>query len=242
MIAPARLRVQYAPPRQYRRDSMTMRNRPGPTMSQRLGGRSGQALAALALLALLGCDQIGNPFVVLGSKAPAPDEFQVLARKPLRMPASAALPEPRPGAPSPLDPDPNRDAVVALLGTNAAPRATGVSGGERALLSAADVAASNPEIRQTLAEESDGSNEPYEPPSVFELLGAYEAPPEDVIDAGEESRRLQREGVAAAPIDPADRPVVEAEEQVEQPSPYPEVGADRRPNNRPLSTVEPAFE
>jgi hypothetical protein len=210
-----------------------------------LGRKPGQAAAALALLALIGCDQIGNPFVVLGNKPPAPDEFQVLARKPLRMPASAALPEPRPGAPSPLDPDPNRDAVVALLGTDAAPRATGVSGvsgGEQALLSAADVAASNPEIRQTLAEERDSRNEPYEPPSIFELLGAYEAPPEDVIDPGEESRRLQREGVAAAPVDPADRPVAEAEEVVEEPSPYPEIGVDRRPNNRPLSTVEPAFE
>ena len=226
---------------------MTMRTRPGHQSGRRAGHRTGrrvgQAAAALALLALLGCDRIGNPFVVLGSKPPAPDEFQVLARKPLRMPASAALPEPRPGAPSPLDPDPNRDAIVALLGTNAAPRATGVSGGEQALLSAADVAASNPEIRQTLAEERDGGrNEPYEPPSIFELLGTYEAPPEDVIDPGEEARRLQREGVAAAPIDPADRPVVEAEEQVEEPSPYPAVANDRRPNNRPLSTVEPAFE
>jgi Protein of unknown function (DUF3035) len=211
-----------------------------------------QGMAALALVALVGCDRIGNPFVVLGSKPPAPDEFQVLARKPLRMPASVALPEPRPGTPSPLEPDPNRDAVVALLGRDAAPPGAGpntgpgagTSRGEQALLSAADVAAGNPEIRGTLAEERDGTgrNEPYEPPSIFELLGAYEAPPEDVIDAGEEARRLQREGVAAAPIDPADRPAVEAEAVVQEPSQYPEVGTDRRPNNRPLSTVEPAFE
>jgi hypothetical protein len=208
-----------------------------------LGQRLGQAAAVAALLALLGCDRIGNPFVVLGSKPPAPDEFQVITRKPLRMPTSLALPEPRPGAPSPLEPDPNRDAVVALLGTDAAPQGHAAGRGEQALLSAADVAASNPEIRQTLAEDRDegNRNEPYEPPSIFELLGAYEAPPEDVIDPAEEARRLQREGVAAAPIDPADRPVVEAEE-VEEPSPYPEVGTDRRPDNRPLSTVEPAFE
>lgn len=202
------------------------------------------AAAAVALLALGGCDRIGNPFVVLGSKPPAPDEFQVITRKPLRMPATAALPEPRPGAPSPLEPDPNRDAVVALLGSGAAPQAPGRSRGEQALLSAADVAASNPEIRQTLAVEGErgNPNEPYEPPSIFEVFGAYEAPPEDVIDPAEESRRLQREGVAAAPIDPADRPVIEEEEEVEVPSPYPEVGVDRRQNNRPFRTVEPAFE
>ena len=214
------------------------------TVLTRPSRRVGQAAAAIALLALLGCDRIGNPFVVLGSKPPAPDEFQVIAREPLRMPATVALPEPRPGAPSPLDPNPNRDAVVALLGTDAAPRGAGSSRGEQALLSAADVAASNPEIRQTLAEEGErgAGNEPYEPPSIFELLGAYDAPPEDVIDPAEEARRLQREGVAAAPIDPDDRPAVEEEVPVEEPSPYPEVGSDRRPNNRPLSTVEPAFE
>lgn len=208
--------------------------------------RVGQVAAAAVLLALPGCDSIGNPFVVLGSKPPAPDEFQVLARKPLRMPPSAALPEPRPGEPSPLEPDPNRDAVVALLGTDVGPpppSGPGRSQGEAALLSAADASASNTEIRQTLALESQEgySNEPYEPPSIFELFGVYEAPPEDVIDAAAESRRLQSEGVAAAPIDPADRPVLE-EEVVEEPSQYPEVGVDRRQNNRPLSTVEPAYD
>lgn len=219
-----------------------MTERPG--QRQRPGHRAGQAAAALVLLALLGCDRIGNPFVVLGTKPPAPDEFQVLAREPLRMPATASLPEPRPGTPSPLDPNPNRDARVALLGSDAAPRGTGSSRGEQALLSAADVAASNPEIRRTLAEEGErgGRNEPYEPPSIFELFGAYDAPPEDVIDPAEESRRLQREGVAAAPIDPADRPVPVEERAAEEPSQYPEIGVDRRPNNRPLSTVEPAFE
>ena len=206
------------------------------------GNGLAQGAAAMTLLALLGCDRIGNPFVVLGSKPPAPDEFQVIAREPLRMPATVALPEPRPGAPSPLDPDPNRDAIVALLGTDAAPRAEGTSQGEQALLSAADVTASNPEIRQTLAEDRGGDgSEPYEPPSIFELFGASEAP-EDVIDPAEEARRLQREGVAAAPIDPADRPVVEGQAVVEEPSPYPEVGSDQRPDNRPLSTVEPAYE
>ena len=215
---------------------MSIGKRPGP-------GRLGVAAAAAALLALGGCERIGNPFVVLGSKPPAPDEFQVITRKPLRMPMSVALPEPRLGTPSPLEPDPNRDAIVALLGPGAAPVGTGTSRGEQALLSAADVAASNPEIRQTLATEGDGGgpNEPYEPPSIFELFGAAEAAPEDVIDPAEEARRLQREGVAAAPVDPADRPVVE-EERVEEPSPYPEVGSDQRPDNRPLSTVEPAFE
>ncbi len=201
----------------------------------------GQAVAIAALVALGGCDRIGNPFVVLSSKPPAPDEFQVITRKPLMMPPTDALPEPRLGAPSPLDPTPNRDAELALLGTDVGPPPVGSSQGEQALLSAADVAASNPEIRQTLSQDATGSNEPYEPPTIFELLGASEAPPKDAIDAAAEARRLQAEGVAPAPIDPNERPVVE-EEVVEEASPYPTVGVDRRPNNRPLSTVEPAYE
>ncbi len=203
----------------------------------------GAAVVALgALGALGGCDTIGNPFVVLGSKPPAPDEFQVITRKPLVMPPSAALPEPRLGEASPLDPTPNRDAELALLGTDARPVEAGTSQGEQALLAAADVAASNPEIRQTLALDKVDSNEPYEPPSIFELLGTTEAPPKDAIDAPAEARRLQAEGVAAAPIDPNDRPIVVEGEVVEEVSQYPEIGLDRRPNNRPLSTVDPAFE
>lgn len=207
-----------------------------------MGKGLGQAMAVAALVAFGGCDRIGNPFVVLGSKPPAPDEFQVITRKPLIMPPTAALPEPRLGAPSPLDPTPNRDAELALLGTDVGPPPVGTSQGEQALLAAADVAASNPEIRQTLALEEVDSNEPYEPPTIFELLGTADEPPEDAIDAAAEARRLQAEGVAAAPIDPEDRPVIEEEVVIEEPSPYPQVGVDRRPNNRPLSTVEPAYD
>lgn len=219
-----------------------MRRNPAPKLGLNLARA---AAAATLLVALAGCERIGNPFVVLGSKPPAPDEFQVIQRKPLQMPLTDALPVPEPGAPSPLEPDPNRDAVLALLGVDVLPPPAGTSPGEQALLSAADVAASNPQIRQTLAldESARASNEPYEPPSIFELLGTAEAPPEDVIDAAAESRRLQSEGVAAAPIDPSDRPVVEEEEVVvEQPSKLPPISIDRRPNNRPLSTVQPAFE
>ena len=57
----------------------------------------GQVVAVAALVALAGCEKVGNPFVVLSSKPPAPDEFQVIARKPLVMPPTDALPEPRPG-------------------------------------------------------------------------------------------------------------------------------------------------
>ncbi len=105
------------------------------------------------LLALSAC---GNPLEALGAKIPPPDEFQVIATKPLVMPATAALPDPRPGAPSPLDPDPHREAVQALLGTSASPveSTSPPSAGEQILLSSANAAAASSEIRVQLEEET----------------------------------------------------------------------------------------
>jgi hypothetical protein len=203
----------------------------------------GAAATAIALLALAGCDRIGSPFEVLAVKRPAPDEFQVIARDPLRMPASVRLPEPRPGAPSPLDPNPGRDAAIALLGAPARPVAGGAGSGEQALLAAADASARNPEIRTILAAEESADSGEYEPPTIWELFGGSSGPevdPEEVIDAAAEARRLQTEGVAAAPIDPNDLP--ETEEPAEPPSPYPALGVDRRPQNKlPSSGPTPAF-
>jgi hypothetical protein len=206
------------------------------------------ATAAVALFALTGCGQIGNPLQALTEKRPAPDEFQVIARQPLQMPAAVTLPEPRPGARSPLDPDPNHDAVVALMGTDTrtagAGYGAGTSAGEQALLSAADAAASEPEIRTTLAAERDsrGSNEPYEPPTIWELFGGSSSDkPKDAIDAAAEARRLQSQGVAAAPIDPRDVPPAE-EEIVVETSPYPPMGVSGAPRNKlPSSGPTPTF-
>lgn len=208
-------------------------------MRNRLGHA---AVAAVAMLALAGCGRMGNPLETLVAKPAAPDEFQVITRKPLQMPMAVILPEPQPGARSPLDPDPNRDAVVALMGTDTRMAAAGTSAGEQALLSAANAAASDPEIRATLAEDRDGRNEPYEPPLIWELFGLRgEAPVRDAIDPAVEARRLQTEGIAAAPIDPNDRPVAEGE-VVEERSQYPELGVSGPPRNKlPSSGPVPAF-
>lgn len=196
----------------------------------------GQAAAALALLALGGCSSFGNPLVVFAQKREAPDEFQVLAREPLRMPTSATLPAPRPGAPSPLEPDPRHEAVVALLGPGAVPAApaeTEPSPGELALLSAADASAAKPGIRKALREDKThkSSNKPYEPPLLIELFTGGDSTPKNVIDPAAEARRLQREGIAAAPIDPNAEPPVAEEEAPSGQTLYPST-QDRRPSNK----------
>ena len=202
------------------------------------------ALAALAALAaaLAGCDTIGNPITALSSKKLAPDEFQVIVRRGLERPPgldASTLPEPRPGAPSPLDPDPQADAIAALTGAAPPPRATAISRGEEALLAAADAQAASPEIRALVAAETREieENKPYRPPTIFELLsGREEIDPETVIDPAAESRRLQESGVPT-PTSPralareAERQADEAEERAAAEPPA-EPGSIGRPRFR----------
>lgn len=173
--------------------------------------RTFRALAVTtALLCVTACGAIGNPLAVLTEKPPVPDEFSVLSRKPLQMPSSVALPEPRLGERSALEPDPNTDAIVALLGSSAVSRVQTASAGEGALLTAANAAAEQTEIRRILESETRAAEEdkPYEAPSLFDLFGddGEKQNSEDLINPASEARRLQSEGVAAAPIDPSDVP------------------------------------
>lgn len=198
-------------------------------------------VAALALLTLGGCDAIGNPFEVLAAKRPAPDEFQVISRAPLRMPVSANLPEPQLGQPSPLDPAPQRQAMAALMGQPS--QSSGQqSAGEQALLAAADASATDPEIRATLESDRRNRSDAYEAPYFWELFGGSKdrIRREDMIDPRIEARRLQSEGVATAPVDPDDR-VTETEKREEPRSDYP-VREGRKPQNRlPSSQPVPRF-
>lgn len=180
--------------------------------------RARAALASVALVALAGCSAIGNPFEVLSQKKKTPDEFAVLARGELRMPPSlgaSVLPEPRPGAPSPLEPDPQREAILALTGSGVAPGAPAsvqVSRGEAALLDAANVAAASPDIRVQLARDTTelAATKPFEPPTLWELFGFGSGSGADkatLLDPAAEARRLQTGGQPA----PVSRRALEAE-------------------------------
>jgi hypothetical protein len=185
---------------------------------------------AASVLAVAGCGNIGNPIKAQTGEIAPPDEFQVMAHKPLEMPVSTELPEPRPGTPSPLDPDPHRDARAALLGTSSAqaiPAApVAPSAGEQVLLSSANAAAASSEIRVQI--ESDRAaaeaNKPYSPPSLGELLSGSskkKVDEKEAIDPVAESQRLQREG-RQTPSDPqavAETPESERPKRVESTSP-----------------------
>ena len=191
---------------------------------------------AAVLLAPPPRDTIGSPLEALGAKIPPPDEFQVIVRAPLMMPATTNLPEPRPGAASPLDPDPHRDALQALLGTSGSPVVSTMapSAGERVLLSSANAASSSGDIRVQLEEEkiAEKANKPYEAPSLSELLGGGDSKKLDestLLDPIAESQRLQREG-KVAPSDP------NALAEVEKETPEPE--GLTYPTGRPENTFK----
>ncbi|MGF1445704.1 MAG: DUF3035 domain-containing protein [Pikeienuella sp.] len=166
--------------------------------------------AGLAFIALAGCEAIGNPIEVMRGDRPTPDEFAVITRGELMMPPgldTSSLPEPSPGLRSPLEPDPQAEAIAALTGREVAastPRGVAVSRGEAALLAAANASAASPEIRAEIARENEALAEaqPYEPPTIFELFsgGGPDVDPDELIDPVAESQRLQEAGVPA-PVD-----------------------------------------
>lgn len=156
------------------------------------------------------CGEAENPIGIL-TKGSSPDEFAVISRAPLVVPRGGSLPEPDPGAPSPLDPDPQRTAILALTG-GPDPSAGGVgdpSASERALLAGTEASAANPSIRDQLERDAEPDEDaPYEPPSVLELFVEPRKKPLDratLLDPDREARRLQTGG-AVAPVNPNEEP------------------------------------
>lgn len=189
-------------------------------------------LGGLAMfIALAGCDKLGNPL----ARVPPPDEFQVIAYEPPVIPPSFdSLPPPAPGTPSPRKPDPRRMAISALGGVPASPvtEAPPESPAERALLATADAAAASSEIRVQLESEqrAEKRRQPYEPPSVFELMGVVKkpkVPKGEIIDPETEAERLVAEG-QPAPLDPE----AAARKAAEAAPPPPEV-KPQYPTGRP---------
>lgn len=112
------------------------------------------AAGLLGALLCAGCAGF-NVREELGIVGQGPDEFTVVKKKPLEMPTDmSALPEPEPGAPSLVDPTPERDAQIALTGHAQDVAASG-SSSEASLLQAAGAGAADPEIRKKLKEDEE---------------------------------------------------------------------------------------
>ncbi|MEM1276793.1 MAG: DUF3035 domain-containing protein [Pseudomonadota bacterium] len=200
----------------------------------------------LGLAGVTACSSVGNPFDALSKKKPSPDEFAVVARSPLVLPPSQSLPEPTPGTPSPLEPNPQQDVIVALTGASDEELVSQqTSAGEAALLSSANAAAASSEVRVQLEQDEIDleENQPYEPPSIAELFlgeGEREIDQATLLDPDREARRLQTSGIIT-PVNPNEAPPTpEAEESADDGRAYSydtsQTGG--RPNNTIKSQLE----
>lgn len=171
------------------------------------------SLTAIALLAAMaaGCtydSRDGGSFgEALGIADSSPDEFLIIARKPLLLPPNFDLATPTPGVASRVELDPLSDAHSALFNRPDPVRLALASRGEEVLLSGADADGDNAVIRQVLAEEDPGVGERQ-----FGLTNLFGIPIPaslDDIDAQlepqEENERLRTEGF----LTPTAPPIVE---------------------------------
>lgn len=166
--------------------------------------------AAAAALAAAGCavsSEDGSLGQQLGFATTSPDEFLIIASKPLERPPSFDLPTPTPGAPSRVRLDPYADARSALFLSREEFDVASVSAGELLLLDGADATDDNSAIRQTLAEE-----DPEAGRREFGLRTFFGQPvpatvddPDSVLVSAEEIDILRQQGYrtpAAPPIEP----------------------------------------
>lgn len=119
------------------------------------------AMAGAALLAsACSINSEGGPIgEQLGFALGTPDEFLVIAQRPIEIPTSFTLPVPQPGAPSRVRPDPMADAHMSLFSRPEPVRLGQPSSGEGVLLQGADAEGDNSVIRQVLADEDPEAGE-----------------------------------------------------------------------------------
>ena len=190
-----------------------------PTDRRHVRGASIRPLAwrALRVAALLGAgaaltacsggrDMVGT---ALGLNYESPNPFNVSPHAPLRLPPSyETLPDPAPGAKSPLDPRPEQAAQAALSsagGSGGARTGQGAAPtpGELALLDAAGASSANPAIRQQLEDER-----PPEPEQMYALdsIFGYKINDPDAaqtLDPRGETEELRSRGVQTPTPSPA---------------------------------------
>lgn len=144
------------------------------------------ALMATTLV-LSACDRAKEQ---IGLTRRIPDEFAVVKRAPLEIPADlSALPTPQPGAPRPQEQSPEVQARNALIsgGENVVITSTPTKG-EEALL--ARVGEADPAIRQKVNAEADTNAESSRPVVKRLLNMGADTAPATIVDAPEEAKRI----------------------------------------------------
>lgn len=167
------------------------------------------ALLGLVVLGLSACadTSVGD---VLGLEKSPPDEFAVVSRAPLSLPPDFGLRPPQPGAARPQDTAPSEAAQAALFGREARQRMAqqmvleraDKSPGEIAFLEQADAFGIEPDIRRIVDEESAVLARADDSFIDTLLFWQEPAPPGVVVDATEETRRLQEnQSLGRSPVE-----------------------------------------
>lgn len=150
-------------------------------------------LGAVALV-LAACSSGTPQLLNLRNDEEGPDEFAILPTAPLEIPDSlAALPDPTPGAPNRVDPNPEGDAIAALGGNQS--RARGAGGD---LVSYTTRMGVSGDIRPVLAAEDEEfrrRNDGLVLERAFGVNVYFDAYSRQALDQYSELERLRRLGV-----------------------------------------------
>lgn len=146
----------------------------------------------------------------LGIAKKAPDEFAVVKRAPLAMPPDYSLRPPRPGAPRPQEMATDDQAREAIFGEGQAP-VQGGSGPETVLLQKAGAGYADPDIRQRVDAETETMHDRNKPVAekLFGIGGDPEEASATVVNAAEESERIQKNIEEGKSVTEGETPVIE---------------------------------
>ncbi len=163
------------------------------------------SLCGFALLGT-GCYSVKEE---LGLNRKIPDEFTVMQRAPLEIPADLkTLPVPQPGLQRPQDVSAVRQAQQVVLGTDVSVSG-GSSASENALLNKVGASSAPSDIRQKISEES-GQGEIDNRPVIKRLLSIGKTEPSGkIVDAEAEAKRIQDAKKAGKPVTEGETPSLE---------------------------------
>lgn len=162
---------------------------------------------AAATLALSGCSDVREQ---LGLEKDSPDEFAVIKRAPLEMPANMTLPPPNPGTPRPQEDPTIKQAKEAVLGNE--PRsAQSASASEATLLQQAGANQAQSNIRATVNQETKKLHDRNKPVAekLLNIGGDRDQPSATVVDAKKELERIRKNKEEGKRITEGNTPVIE---------------------------------
>lgn len=182
-------------------------------------------VATALLLALGACEGVKKQ---LGLTKQPPDEFRVTSRAPLSLPPDYNLRPPQPGVPRPQEGTVQDQAERIVIGANGgnSPNNSGsifaINGvtpvqtrsvGELALLSAAGSDRTDPDIRRIVDRETALYNEDNEGFLDTLIFWREAESPGEVVDAGEEAKRLRENVALGKSVIEGETPTIERREK-----------------------------